>query len=168
MTSQVCIVYSDLDAESKFILEAKYLNSQQKIHIELNSTSGENKVNGQVIKEMHGRIVKNFMDILIMTELKNSPMSGYDAISFIHKKFRLLISSGTVYSLLYSLERAGFIEGKFNNRKRVYVLTQKGEETIQEIQEASEQIQTFMLNLLKRFNNTKSLKEDLDTVVYSN
>jgi len=72
-------------------------------------------VNGQVIKEMHGRIVKNFMDILIMAELKDSPMSGYDVISFIHKKFRLLVSSGTVYSLLYSLERDGFIEGKFNN-----------------------------------------------------
>ena len=125
-------------------------------------------MNGQVIKEIHERIVKNFMDILIMTELKNAPMSGYDAISFIHKKFHILISSGTVYSLLYSLERDGLIEGKFNNRKRVYGLTAKGEETIQTIQQASERIQTFMLNLLKRFNNTKSLKEELDTVVYSN
>jgi len=124
-------------------------------------------VNGQVIKEMQGRIVKNFMDILIMTELRDSPMSGYDAISFIHKKFRLLVSSGTVYSLLYSLERDGLIEGKFNNRKRVYVLTEKGEETVQAIQEASEQIQTFMSNLFKRLNNTKTSKEELETVVYS-
>jgi len=124
-------------------------------------------MNGQVIKEMHGRIVKNFMDLLIMAELKNSPMSGYDVISFIHKKFRLLVSSGTVYSLLYSLERDGFIEGKFTNRKRVYALTEKGEETIQSIQEASEQIQTFMSNIFKRFNNAKGPREELDTVVYS-
>jgi len=125
-------------------------------------------VDGQVIKEMHGRIVKNFMDILIMSELKGSPMSGYDAIAFIHKKFRLLVSSGTVYSLLYSLERDGLIEGKFNNRKRVYILTEKGEETIQTIQEASQQIQTFMSNLFKRFNNTKTPRDELDTAVYSN
>lgn len=125
-------------------------------------------MNGQVIKEMHGRIVKNFMDILIMTELRDNPMSGYDVISFIHKKFRLLVSSGTVYSLLYSLERDGLIEGKFNNRKRVYALTEKGEETIREIQEASEQIQTFTSNLFKRLNNnTRNSKEELDTVVYS-
>jgi len=125
-------------------------------------------LNGQVIKEMHGRIVKNFMDILIMAELKDSPMSGYDVISFIHKKFRLLVSSGTVYSLLYSLERDGLIKGNFNNRKRVYALTEKGEETIQTIQEAGEHLQTFMSNLFKRFNYTKASKEELDTVVYSN
>ena len=125
-------------------------------------------MNGQVIKEMHGRIVKNFMDILIMTELRDNPMSGYDVISFIHKRFRLLVSSGTVYSLLYSLERDGLIEGKFNNRKRLYALTEKGEETIREIQEASEQIQTFTSNLFKRLNNNiRNSKEELDTVVYS-
>lgn len=124
-------------------------------------------MDGQIIKEMHGRIVKNFMDLLIMTELRNNPMSGYDVISFIHKKFRLLISSGTVYSLLYSLERDGLIEGNFNNRKRVYVLTEKGEETIQAIQESSQQIQAFMANLFRRFNNTKESKEELDTIVYS-
>lgn len=124
-------------------------------------------MNGKIIKEMHGRIVKNFMDLLIMTELKNNPMSGYDVISFIHKKFRLLVSSGTVYSLLYSLERDGFIEGNFNNRKRVYVLTEKGEGTIQAIQEASQQIQNFMANLFRRFNNTKESREELDTIVYS-
>lgn len=124
-------------------------------------------MDGQVIKEMHGRIVKNFMDLLIMAELKNSPMSGYDVISFIHKRFRILVSSGTVYSLLYSLERDGFIEGKFANRKRVYALTEKGEETIQSIQEASEQIQAFMLNIFKKFDNVKGSREELDTVVYS-
>jgi len=125
------------------------------------------KLDGQVIKEMHGRIEKNFMDILIMTELKNSPMSGYDVISFIHKKFRLLISSGTVYSLLYSLERDGYIEGKSNNRKRVYALTEKGEETIQAIQEASDQIQTFMSNLFRKFDNAKDSRKELDALVYS-
>jgi DNA-binding PadR family transcriptional regulator len=125
-------------------------------------------MNGQVIKEMNERIVKNFMDILIMTEVKNSPMSGYDVISFIHKKFRLLVSSGTVYSLLYSLERDGLIKGKLDNRKRVYALTEKGEENIRAIQEASDQIQNSMSNLFKRCNdNEKTLREDLDTVVYS-
>lgn len=125
-------------------------------------------MNGQVIKEMHERIVKNFMDILIMTQLKETPMSGYDAISFIHKKFRILVSSGTVYSLLYSFERNGLIKGEFNNRKRVYVLTEKGEETIQTIQEANEHIQTFVSNLFKRLNNAKISKEELDAIVYSN
>jgi len=80
---------------------------------------------------MYERIVKNFMDVLVMVELRDNPLSGYDVISLIHKKFNLLVSSGTVYSLLYSLERDGLIEGKLNDRKRVYVLTEKGEKNHQ-------------------------------------
>ena len=57
------------------------------------------------IKKMNERIIKNFLDIIIMSELRNGPLSGYDIISYIHNKFQLLVSSGTIYSLLYSLER---------------------------------------------------------------
>jgi len=60
------------------------------------------------------------MDIIILAELRNEPMSGYDVISFIHNKFHLLVSSGTVYSLLYSLERNDLIKGTWDKRKRVY------------------------------------------------
>ena len=76
-------------------------------------------------------------------------MSGYDVISYIHNKFRILVSSGTVYSLLYSLERDGLIEGRWNERKRVYALTEKGKRTIETILNANEKIKSFLLNLLK-------------------
>lgn len=50
-------------------------------------------------------MIKNFSDIFILAELRNGPLSGYDVIEYIHNKFRILVSSGTVYSILYSLER---------------------------------------------------------------
>ena len=86
------------------------------------------------------------MDIIILAELRNGPISGYDVISFIHDKFHLLVSSGTVYSLLYSLERNGLIEGTWNERKRVYKLTEKGKKTILN---ANDKIQNFITALLK-------------------
>ena len=101
---------------------------------------------------MHERIIKNFMDIIIMTELRNSALSGYDVISYILNKFNLLVSSGTVYSLLYSLERNGLIEGVWEERKRVYKLTQKGEKTINTLLGASDKIKGFMPNILKAPN----------------
>jgi DNA-binding PadR family transcriptional regulator len=107
------------------------------------------KLEGKVLRKMHERIIKNFMDIIIMSELRNGSFSGYDCISFIHNKFNLLVSSGTVYSLLYSLERNGFIEGVWEERKRVYKLTQKGEKTIDVLLEASDKIKGFMTNILK-------------------
>lgn len=110
--------------------------------------SGE-KLEGKVLKKMHERIIKNFMDIIILAELKTGPLSGYDVISFIHNKFHLLVSSGTVYSLLYSLERNGLIEGTWNERKRVYKLTEKGERTIETILGANDKINNFITSLLK-------------------
>jgi DNA-binding PadR family transcriptional regulator len=45
-----------------------------------------------------------------LAELNGGPMSGCDVMSFIDSKFHLLVSSGTVFSLLYSLGRNGVIE----------------------------------------------------------
>ena len=106
------------------------------------------RLESEVLKKMHKRIVKSFMDILILAELQNGPMSGYDAIAFVHNKFGILVSSGTVYSLLYSLERDGLIEGMWAKRKRVYELTKKGEKTIDIILNANDKIKGLITSLL--------------------
>ena len=110
---------------------------------------GGGRLEGKILKRMHERIIKNFMDIIILSELRNVPMSGYDVISFIHNKYNLLVSSGTVYSLLYSLERNELISGSWNERKRVYKLTEKGRKTVETILNANDQIKNFITNLLK-------------------
>jgi len=110
------------------------------------------RLEGKILKKMHERIIKNFMDIIIMTELRNGSLSGYDVISYIHNKFNLLVSSGTVYSLLYSLERNGLVEGTWDERKRVYKLTEKGAKTIDTLLSASDKIKGFMANILKTQN----------------
>lgn len=111
---------------------------------------GGHRLESEVLKKMHRRIVKGFMDVLILAELRNAPMSGYDVIAFIHNKFGILVSSGTVYSLLYSLEREGSIKGIWAKRKRVYELTEKGERNIEAIMNANDKIKALMTNLLKR------------------
>ena len=59
--------------------------------------------------------------------VKDRAMSGYDLITYIYDRFEVLLSPGTVYPLLSSMEREGLIEGFQRNRKRVYKLTKKGE-----------------------------------------
>lgn len=107
------------------------------------------KLEGKVLKKMHERLIKNFMDIIVLAELRSGPVSGYDVISLIHIRFHILVSSGTVYSLLYSLERNGLVEGTWNERKRVYKLTDKGAKTIEAIMGANDQLKNFLANLLK-------------------
>lgn len=83
------------------------------------------------VKNMRRRIVKNFLDTIFLSELKRAqPQSAYALMNVIHKKFGFLISAGTIYSLLYSMERKGLVIGKLIENKRIYRLTEKGDETI--------------------------------------
>ncbi len=105
--------------------------------------------NSAFCKNMQRRIVRSFLDILVLAELRKGPLCGYDVITFVHDKFRLLVSSGTVYSVLYSLERNGLIAGVQMQRRRVYKLTDKGEKTIKRMMSASDETQYFVLRLLR-------------------
>jgi len=102
----------------------------------------------KIAEKLRKRAIKSFMDILILAELKRGSLSGYDIIDLIHKRFGILMSSGTIYSLLYSLERDGLIKGVWNQRKRVYILTEKGEQNTKVITNANEEIQSFLRNML--------------------
>jgi len=102
-----------------------------------------------LLKNMYRRIVRSFLDVLVLAELRNGPMSGYDVMGFIHDRFSLLMSTGTVYFTLYSLERNGLVSSVSRHRKRVYRLTAKGEKTIKAIMNANDKIRFLMLNLLK-------------------
>ena len=103
-----------------------------------------------VLKKMHRRVVKSFMDATVLAELKNShPMSGHDTIGYIHDRFHILVSSGTIYSLLYSMERDGLIDGRWAKRKRVYALTAKGNRKIEAILNANDKIKVLLTSLLR-------------------
>ncbi|MCW4005253.1 MAG: PadR family transcriptional regulator [Candidatus Bathyarchaeota archaeon] len=107
------------------------------------------KSNAKIIDKMNERIIKNFLDVIILSELRNGALSGYDIISYIHNKFQLLISSGTIYSLLYSLERNSLIEGVWNERKRTYQLTTKGNNMITTILNTNQDLRKFVTSFLK-------------------
>jgi DNA-binding PadR family transcriptional regulator len=88
------------------------------------------------------------MDMLILAELQNKSLSGYDIIGLVHKRFNVLVSSGTVYSLLYSLEREGLVASDLESRKRVYNLTDKGKQTLETVERANEEINDLVQTLI--------------------
>jgi len=106
------------------------------------------------LRKMHERIIKNFMDIFILAELFDGPLSGYDLVGLIHKKFDLLMSSGTIYSILYSLERDELVKGQWTQRRRAYALTEKGQKTLQDFSNAYDTIHGFIVNLLNNCRKT--------------
>lgn len=101
-------------------------------------------------------MVKSSIDVLILAELKNSSMSSYDAISFIHKNFGVLLSSGTIYSHIYSLERDGLVKGYFDEKKRIYDITEKGNEFLVE---ATKTNLEFIKSIKEALINSSKCKE---------
>lgn len=87
---------------------------------------------------------------MIMVKMREGEVSGYDILTYFHGKFDLLVSPGTVYSVLYSMERKGLIKAQGVEKKRIYTLTTKGEATIKAIQESSEVLESFLARLLEK------------------
>jgi DNA-binding PadR family transcriptional regulator len=106
-------------------------------------------LDGDAVNAIYERFLKEFMDLLIMVKMREGEASGYDILTYFHQKFDLLVSPGTVYSVLYSMERNGLIKARGVDRKRIYALTPKGETTIKAISESSELLQNFLKRLLK-------------------
>jgi DNA-binding PadR family transcriptional regulator len=58
--------------------------------------------------------------------LRQNSSHGYALIADIHKQFDVLLSPGTLYPLLYSLEKKGMISIEQDGRRKNYILTEKG------------------------------------------
>lgn len=94
------------------------------------------------------RLMRDFMDILILRMLeKSNSTSGYSLIKYFHHRFHLLVSSGSVYSKLYSLERQGLLEGICDGRRRIYRLTEQGEEYLSRIRMTEQRNRAAFLSI---------------------
>jgi DNA-binding PadR family transcriptional regulator len=105
----------------------------------------------EIVTRMRRRFLTGFLDILILLKLRKSPLSGYDIMSYFPKRFNMAFnmafSSGTVYSCLYRLERDELIKGELTQRKRVYTLTEKGNETVKTLLNKRDKILGLLVSL---------------------
>jgi DNA-binding PadR family transcriptional regulator len=104
----------------------------------------------EIWTKIHKKLVKHFLDVLILMKLKKRSLSGYDVIAFVHNEFGTLLSSGSVYSCLYLLERQGLIKGEWAQRKRMYTLTDKGEKTVKAISDSKKVVLNFIDNFIDK------------------
>jgi DNA-binding PadR family transcriptional regulator len=85
----------------------------------------------KVMRKIRKRVLTACLDVAIMAQLAERRfLSPTNIISVFQKRYNIQLSAGTVYPVLYALERDGNIKRLPNRRKKLYVLTNKGEETI--------------------------------------
>ena len=100
--------------------------------------------------EIERRLITSFMDLIILRILRSNKQGtgGYDITRYLQLNHNILPSSGTVYSCLYAMERRGLIKGRENGRKRVYILTQRGERVIKALEAAKNKLNRFTSMIL--------------------
>jgi len=110
------------------------------LELEMEKTSIRTKEYA-ILKQLRRRFTKGFLDLIILAKLSSGDyINGYALIEYIHQKYRIFLSSGTVYSTLYAMERNGLIKGVWKERGRFYHITPEGKEVIQIVAEKIDNI----------------------------
>jgi two-component system, response regulator PdtaR len=75
-------------------------------------------------------IVKKSLEPVVLSFL-DKPISGYDIIHEIHNRYKVLVPQARVYSILYDLQRKGYLEMKTSGKSKLYFPTEKGKKYIE-------------------------------------
>lgn len=103
----------------------------------------------QTITELRKRMLKAILAPLILALL--SEMTASSATNFIEifkERFGIQLGPGTLYPVLYRLEKQREIKSLPNRRKKLYVLTNKGKEIIEDLQAEIENLQSMVCWLI--------------------
>lgn len=87
------------------------------------------KANSQ--KEVSTKLMKGLLDLVILQFLSTEPMHGYQIITKIRKNFGVYFGPSTIYPLLGTLEKKGYVDSHWNMNferpRKIYSLTNNGQ-----------------------------------------
>jgi DNA-binding PadR family transcriptional regulator len=82
-------------------------------------------------KEVSTKLMKGLLDLIVLQFLSTEPMHGYQVITKIRKNFGVYFGPSTIYPLLGTLEKKGYVDSHWNMNferpRKVYSLTSDGQ-----------------------------------------
>ena len=82
-------------------------------------------------KEVSTKLTKGLLDLIILQFVSTQPMHGYQIITKVRKNFGVYFGPSTVYPLLNTLEKKGFVKSEWNMNserpRKIYSLTNNGQ-----------------------------------------
>jgi DNA-binding PadR family transcriptional regulator len=86
---------------------------------------------GNIQKEVQAKLAKGLLDLIVLQFLSTQPMHGYQIITKIRKNFGVYFGPSTIYPLLATLEKKGFVNSEWNMNnerpRKTYKLTNEGQ-----------------------------------------
>ena len=97
-----------------------------------NTQGKQNMINSQ--REAETKLMKGLLDFIVLQFLDAQPMHGYQVITKIRKSFGVYFGPSTIYPLLNSLEKKGYVQSQWNMNterpRKVYNLTKEGQNVL--------------------------------------
>src|SRR5665647_978845 len=98
--------------------------------VQHNNRRKTSKMNNNDQKEIQTKLTKGLLDMIILQYLNQESMHGYQLITKIRKGFGVYLGPSTVYPLLGTLEKKGYVKSTWNmdteRPRKVYQLTNDG------------------------------------------
>jgi PadR family transcriptional regulator PadR len=103
-------------------------------------------------REVQVKLTKGLLDIIVLQFMNEQPMHGYQVMTKIRKSFGVYFGPSTIYPLLGSLEKKGYVSSYWNMEnerpRKIYKLTNEGQNLLNFTENS--------LNLIVKTIGTKS------------
>ena len=107
-------------------------------------------------KEVQAKLMKGLLDLIVLQFLNGTPMHGYQIITRIRRTFGVYLGPSTIYPLLGTLEKKGYVKSEWNMNnerpRKVYMLTSEGQNLLNFTEDS--------LNFICKKLNTSGLAKD--------
>jgi PadR family transcriptional regulator PadR len=94
----------------------------------------EQKMINNQPKEIQTKLAKGLLDMIVLQFLEQQPMHGYQVITKIRKSFGVYFGPSTIYPLLNTLEKKGYVKSQWDMHaerpRKVYGLTREGKDVL--------------------------------------
>jgi DNA-binding PadR family transcriptional regulator len=96
------------------------------------------------------KMVKDNLETILLALLHRKTMCGTEIIGTIHLKFHVLLSPGTIYPLLHSLDERGLITAKSYGKEKAYASVDSAKTKIEQLVDAQIQARKLLTHYLQQ------------------
>jgi len=130
----------------------------------LTTIHGESRMKERELREIRAKLMRGFLDLVVLQFLNGGSMHGYQIISDLRKNFGVYFGPSTIYPLLCALEEKGYVKSHWDlendKPRKVYSITPQGSNLLNCTEDS--------LNLIYRKLTSKfTLERHLQNRVYA-
>jgi DNA-binding PadR family transcriptional regulator len=115
------------------------------------------------------RFMRGHLNQIILEIIKEKPRHGYDIIKAIEEKFHGFYSpsAGSVYPILQTLEDQGFVTSSQDSGKKVYTITNDGENELKENKDKFSDMGEHLSERFRDMGRSRELMGEMNQTIHS-